>query len=100
VALLDGPREVAVVGDPGDPVTVALRRTALRGTAPGAAVATGPPGSPVPLLAGRPLVGGSPAAYVCRLFVCERPVTTQRALAQMVLATHPAAGGGVSPGGL
>ncbi|MEV8347293.1 thioredoxin domain-containing protein, partial [Streptomyces niveus] len=45
-ALLDGPREVAVVGPPGDPATVALHRTALLGTAPGAVVAGGPPGAP------------------------------------------------------
>lgn len=75
-ALLDGPREVAVVGAPGDPATVALHRTALLGTAPGAVVAVGQPGDgepEFPLLAGRPLVGGQPAAYVCRGFVCSAP---------------------------
>ena len=30
----------------------------------------------LPLLANRPLVAGEPAAYVCRGFVCERPVAT------------------------
>ena len=41
-ALLDGPREVAVVGPAlGDPATAALHRTALLGTAPGAVVAVG-----------------------------------------------------------
>jgi hypothetical protein len=29
----------------------------------------------VPLLAGRPLVGDRPAAYVCRHFTCEAPTT-------------------------
>ncbi|MDP9418476.1 MAG: thioredoxin domain-containing protein, partial [Actinomycetota bacterium] len=40
-ALVDGPREVAVVGRLDDPVTRALRRTALLGTAPGVVVAVG-----------------------------------------------------------
>ena len=35
----------------------------------------------IPLLAQRPLVGGAAAAYVCRGFVCERPVTDVAALA-------------------
>lgn len=81
-ALLDGPREVAVVGPDGDPATAALRRAALLGTAPGAVVAVGAPGEPeVPLLADRPLVGGAPAAYVCRHFACDAPTTDPAALA-------------------
>ncbi|KPI06081.1 hypothetical protein OK074_4305 [Actinobacteria bacterium OK074] len=79
-ALLDGPREVAVVGpSPADDATRALHRTALLGTAPGAVVAVGTPGTSdsaeFPLLAGRPLVDGHPAAYVCRHFTCDAPVT-------------------------
>jgi uncharacterized protein YyaL (SSP411 family) len=80
-AWLDGPREVAVVGAAQDPATVALRRTALLGTAPGAVVAVGAPGAAHPLLAGRELVGGVPAAYVCRHFVCDLPLTDPAALA-------------------
>ncbi|MEU3174354.1 MULTISPECIES: thioredoxin domain-containing protein [unclassified Streptomyces] len=75
-AALDGPREVAVVGPPDDPATTALHRTALLGTAPGAVIALGTPGSDeFPLLADRPLVGGEPAAYVCRNFTCDAPTT-------------------------
>jgi uncharacterized protein YyaL (SSP411 family) len=76
-ALLDGPREVAVVGAPEDHRTIALRRTALHATTPGLVVAVGDPEHPptAPLLADRPLIDGRPAAYVCRGFVCERPVT-------------------------
>ncbi|MBM7089505.1 thioredoxin domain-containing protein [Streptomyces sp. S12] len=76
-ALLDGPREVAVVGPAlEDPGTVALHRTALLGTAPGAVVAVGTPESDeFPLLADRPLVDGRPAAYVCRNFTCDAPTT-------------------------
>ncbi|MFI1923080.1 MULTISPECIES: thioredoxin domain-containing protein [unclassified Streptomyces] len=74
-ALLDGPREVAVVV-PGraDPASVALHRTALLGTAPGAVVAFGTTGSDeFPLLADRPLIEGEPTAYVCRNFTCDAP---------------------------
>ncbi|MFE6333871.1 thioredoxin domain-containing protein [Streptomyces sp. NPDC057798] len=76
-ARLDGPREIAVVGPSlDDPATRALHRTALLGTAPGAVVAVGAPDSDeLPLLAGRPLVGGEPAAYVCRNFTCDAPTT-------------------------
>ncbi|WP_031068571.1 thioredoxin domain-containing protein [Streptomyces sp. NRRL S-118] len=80
-ALLDGPREVAVVGDPDDPDARALHRAALVAAAPGAVVAYGRPGEEdrddveFPLLRDRPLVGGRPAAYVCRHFVCDAPTT-------------------------
>ena len=74
-AVLDGPREVAVVGrGTDDPATAELHRTALLGTAPGAVVAVGTEGSDeFPLLADRPLVDGAPAAYVCRNFTCDAP---------------------------
>ncbi|MGW5634662.1 thioredoxin domain-containing protein [Streptomyces sp. NPDC003832] len=76
-AWLDGPKEVAVVGPAlDDPATRLLHRTALLGTAPGAVVAVGVAESEeLPLLAGRPLVGGEPAAYVCRNFTCDAPTT-------------------------
>ncbi|PNG22935.1 hypothetical protein C1J00_06820 [Streptomyces cahuitamycinicus] len=76
-AVLDGPREVAVVGPSlDDEGTRSLHRTALLGTAPGAVVAVGTPQSDeFPLLSDRPLVGGEPAAYVCRNFTCDAPTT-------------------------
>ncbi|MER6716144.1 thioredoxin domain-containing protein [Streptomyces sp. NPDC000877] len=76
-AVLDGPREVAIVGPSlGHEGTRVLHRTALLGTAPGAVVAVGAPESDeFPLLADRPLVGGEPAAYVCRNFTCDAPTT-------------------------
>ncbi|MGC2999896.1 thioredoxin domain-containing protein [Streptomyces sp. G35A] len=76
-AVLDGPREIAVVGPArDDPATRTLHRTALLGTAPGAVVAVGTPESDeFPLLADRPLVQGGPAAYVCRHFACDAPTT-------------------------
>ncbi|GGW31437.1 thioredoxin domain-containing protein [Streptomyces lucensis JCM 4490] len=76
-ALLDGPREVAVVGPSlTDARTTTLHRTALLGTAPGAVVAVGTAdGDEFPLLADRPLVAGEPTAYVCRNFTCDAPTT-------------------------
>ncbi|MGQ5260272.1 thioredoxin domain-containing protein [Micromonospora sp. ZYX-F-536] len=74
-ALLSGPYEIAVATDDpaGDPLVSAARRHAP----PGAVVVAGRPDQPgVPLLADRPLVDGRPAAYVCRGFVCQRPVTS------------------------
>ncbi|WP_431960101.1 thioredoxin domain-containing protein [Actinacidiphila sp. bgisy160] len=82
-AALDGPREVAVVGPAGDAGTAALHRAALLGTAPGAVVAVGEPGTEeFVLLADRPLLGGRPAAYVCRHFVCAAPTADPQALAE------------------
>jgi uncharacterized protein YyaL (SSP411 family) len=82
-AVLDGPREVAVVGRVDDPATRALHRAALRSTAPGLVVAVGEPGSDEPaLLRDRPLVDGVPAAYVCRGFVCALPTTSPQELAR------------------
>ena len=81
-ALIDGPREVAVVGSVDDPRTRALHLLCLMSTAPGAVVAAGPPGSVVPLLRDRPLLDGAPAVYVCRQFACEAPVASADAVAR------------------
>ena len=81
-ALVAGPAEIAVVGDPADADTRALLEAAWRATSPGAVVAFG--GGDVPLLEGRPLVGGQAAAYVCRGFTCSAPVTDPEALRALV----------------
>jgi hypothetical protein len=79
-ALLAGPLEVAVTGSSG-PDRDALARAARSSPSPGAVVVVGVPDAPgVPLLAGRPLVDGRAAAYVCRGFVCSAPVTEVSAL--------------------
>ena len=82
-ALLSGPAEIAVVGPPADPRTAQLQAAALRAPSPGAvlAVGDGTGESAVPLLVGRGLVGGAPAAYVCRNFTCRAPVTDPAELA-------------------
>jgi uncharacterized protein YyaL (SSP411 family) len=76
-ALLSGPAEIAIVGPEDDPRTGDLLRAALHAAPPGAvfARATGSGKAQIPLLAGRPLVSGAPAAYVCRAFTCLAPVT-------------------------
>ncbi len=74
-AALSGPVQVAVVG--AGAAAEALLATARRHSPPGAVVVAGEPDAPgLPLLEQRPLVGGEPAAYVCRGFVCDRPVTS------------------------
>ncbi len=78
-------REVAVVGPRDDPRTIALLDAARADGGPGTALAWGDPADPsfaarVPLLADRPLVASEPAAYVCRQFACQAPVTTPEAL--------------------
>jgi uncharacterized protein YyaL (SSP411 family) len=69
------PREVAVVGESPE-----LRRAALDGFTPNtvhafAAGADDPALERVPALAGKTLVDGRPAAYVCESFACQAPVT-------------------------
>ncbi|MGB9775441.1 MAG: thioredoxin domain-containing protein, partial [Anaerolineae bacterium] len=68
--VLADPWEVAVVGDPEAEDTRALLE-ALLGYRPHWVVAVGPPGTPVPLLAGRPMLGGRATAYPCRGGVCR-----------------------------
>lgn len=69
-----GPLQVAVVG--AGPAAEKLIRAARASLSPGLVLAAGEPDEPgIPLLADRPLLGGRPAAYVCRGFVCDRPVS-------------------------
>ncbi|MEO3935627.1 thioredoxin domain-containing protein [Dermatophilaceae bacterium Soc4.6] len=71
-----GPLQVAVVTpSPEDERGRALVAAARRSSSPGLVLVYGAPDSH-PLLASRPLVGDGAAAYVCRGFVCDRPVTT------------------------
>ena len=81
-ALVSGPLQVAVVGEPGGgPLTEA----AWAARPPGAVVVAGEPDAEgIPLLADRPLVGGAAAAYVCRGMVCDRPVTTAADLVELL----------------
>ncbi|HRW20033.1 MAG TPA: thioredoxin domain-containing protein [Dermatophilaceae bacterium] len=84
-ARLAGPLQVAVVGT--GERAAQLLRVARASAAPGLVAVAGEPDAPgLPLLEGRPLVDGKPAAYVCRGFVCERPITDPERL-RVALAT-------------
>jgi uncharacterized protein YyaL (SSP411 family) len=104
-ALLSGPAEIAIVGPandgPGlDERTAALHAMAFYAAPPGAVIAVGGAGpavaggaaargSPIPLLAGRELVNGAAAAYVCRNFACRMPVTDPQQLRAELDAALP-----------
>jgi uncharacterized protein YyaL (SSP411 family) len=84
-ALLSGPYEIAVVGTGREE----LVEVAWRLAPPGAVLVAGVPDQPgVPLLAERPVRDGVATAYVCRGFVCDRPVTS----AADLVASLPAKG--------
>jgi len=76
------PREIAIVGPPDSEVA----RAALASFDPNAVVAFGP-SDDVPLLAGKELVDGRPAVYVCEGFACQAPVTEATALGGGAAAT-------------
>jgi uncharacterized protein len=83
-AVSSGPVQVAVVGElaAGELTELAWSRRP-----PGAVVISGPSDAPgVPLLAGRTLVDGVAAAYVCRGMVCDLPATSPRQLAEQLAA--------------
>ncbi len=78
--------EVAIVGPPMDAATTALISAARVAAGPFTTIAAGDPAdgaaaAAAPLLADRPVVDGVPAAYVCRNFTCDAPVTDPAALA-------------------
>jgi uncharacterized protein YyaL (SSP411 family) len=73
-ALVAGPLQIAIVGEPD---AGELTMAAWRARPGGAVVVSGAPDADgVPVLADRPLVQGKPAAYVCRGMVCDLPVTS------------------------
>ena len=66
--------EIAVVG----PVDSPVAKAALEPFRPDTVVAVGP-SEEVPLLAGKGLVDGHAAVYICELFACQAPITSNEA---------------------
>jgi uncharacterized protein len=80
---LSKPREIAIFGDPDSAGTQALLDVVRDGYRPFQVVALGAPDAQplaVPFLKDRGLVEGQPAAYVCRNFTCQAPVTEPEGL--------------------
>ncbi|HET8894388.1 MAG TPA: thioredoxin domain-containing protein [Gaiellaceae bacterium] len=73
---LSSPRELAIVGAPGDEIA----RAVLAAFDPNAVVAFGS-SEEVPLLAGKARVDGKPTLYVCERFACRAPLTDPAGLA-------------------
>ncbi len=78
-------KQVAIIGQAGEPPTDALIAMVRQGYRPNLVVAAAPlplpEGSPA-LLSDRPRLAGRPTAYVCEGFVCRLPVTTPEELAR------------------
>ena len=70
---LSPPREIAIAGSVGSGVA----RVALEPFAPTTVVAVGPSDA-VPLLAGKGLVDGRTAVYVCERFACQAPLVDEK----------------------
>jgi len=79
-AMLAGPVQVAVVGTDARQRERFVVEAAQNIHGGGVVLGGVPDAEGVPLLTDRPLVDGRPAAYVCRGYVCDRPVTTPEAL--------------------
>ncbi|HEX6384217.1 MAG TPA: thioredoxin domain-containing protein [Anaerolineae bacterium] len=82
--ILDEPQEVAIVGDPGVEDTEALIETVFAEYRPNVVAALGDKGDVIPLLKDRPRLNDKATAYVCRRFICKRPVTEPEALAEQL----------------
>ena len=74
------PREAAVVGSVQKADTKELLAALNQAYRPNLVVAAGESAEGIPLLADRPQVDGKATAYVCRRFVCKRPVTDAESL--------------------
>ena len=83
-------REIVIAGDPSEDAYQALLQTARDHQTPEDIVMHRPPGddhelfSWAPHLQHQPPQNGTPTAYVCEHFTCDRPTTNPKALAQQL----------------
>ena len=81
--LLQRPMEMVIVGDPASSATEALRRAVYDRSLPNKIVRRLPPGIALPAghpAAGKGLVDGKPALYVCEGMACRAPIVDPAAL--------------------
>jgi uncharacterized protein len=90
--LINGAIEVAIAGAPESAAFRELARVVGARFVPGLVLAGGQ-GSSLPLLAGRAPTAGVPAAFVCRNYACELPVTDPTALDDQLAEAARASGG-------
>ncbi len=87
----DKPKEIAIIGDSNAAATKALIDEVYSRYLPNKVVASCPPAealtpTALPLLERKTLRQGKPAAYVCRDYLCGRPVTAPADLAKQLEA--------------
>jgi uncharacterized protein YyaL (SSP411 family) len=81
--------EIVIVGPPGDPATRALVRAVHDRSLPDKVLRLMPPDVALPAghpAAGKGMVDGRPAAYVCRDMACAAPATTANELATRLVS--------------
>ncbi|HLJ57097.1 MAG TPA: thioredoxin domain-containing protein, partial [Chthonomonadaceae bacterium] len=83
---LSGAKEVAIVGEPGDPGFGALVKAANEAYVPNRVLAAGDgsDSSDLPLFQDRPVQTQQATAYVCENYACQAPVTTAEALRSLL----------------
>ena len=87
--------EIAIIGYPHDERTHGLLRAVHSTFLPRSVLAIGSPedtdvAAAAPLLSDRQLVGGAPEAYICRHFICQRPITDAETLSRALRGSHVA----------
>jgi uncharacterized protein YyaL (SSP411 family) len=83
---INGAVQVALVGSLNDPGLRALERAVAGKYVPALVLAIGAPRADqvVKLLDDKPAIDGTPSAYVCRGYVCDKPVTDAASLAEQL----------------